>query len=95
MKRGVFGSWRKCGGLGEKVESKVDLGTALVVQRLRLQAPNAGGPGLIPGREARSHIPQLRVCMLTLKRSYMPQVRLKMKIEDPPCCNKEPVQPNQ
>ena len=26
------------------------VGTSLVVQRVRLQAPNAGGPGSIPGR---------------------------------------------
>ena len=32
-------------------------GTSLVVQWLRLQAPNAGGPGSIPGQETRSHMP--------------------------------------
>ena len=31
-------------------------GTSLVVQRLRLRAPNAGGPGLIPGQGTRSHM---------------------------------------
>ena len=36
-------------------------GTSLVVQWLRLQAPNAGGPGSIPGQGTRSHMPQLRV----------------------------------
>ena len=35
-------------------------GNSLVVQWLRLQAPNAGGPGLIPGQGTRSHILQLR-----------------------------------
>ena len=40
------------------------LGTSLVVQWLRLQAPNAGGLlGSIHGQGTRSHIPQLRVCM--------------------------------
>ena len=42
-------------------------GTSLVVQWLRLHAPNAGGPGLIPVQRARSHIPQPRVCMMQLK----------------------------
>ena len=36
-------------------------GTSLVVQWLRLCAPNAGGPGLIPGQGTRSHMLQLRV----------------------------------
>ena len=35
--------------------------TSLVVQWLRFHAPNAGGPGLIPGQGTRSHMPQLRV----------------------------------
>ncbi|TEA32356.1 hypothetical protein DBR06_SOUSAS5210050, partial [Sousa chinensis] len=30
-------------------------------------APNAGGPGSIPGQGTRSHIPQLRVCTPHLK----------------------------
>ena len=34
--------------------------TSLVVQWLRLRAPNAGDPGLIPGQGTRSHMPQLR-----------------------------------
>ena len=45
---------------------------------LRLWAPNAGGPGLIPGRGTRSHIPQLRILMLQLK-----TLHTAMKIEDP------------
>ena len=43
------------------------VGTSLVVQWLRLQSPNAGGPGLIPDQGTRSHMPQLRVPMLLLK----------------------------
>ena len=39
-------------------------GTSLVVQWLRLCAPNAGDSGLIPGQGTISHMPQLRVCML-------------------------------
>ena len=31
-------------------------GTSLVVQWLRLHAPNAGGPGSIPGQGTRSHM---------------------------------------
>ena len=31
-------------------------GTSLVVQWLRLQAPNAGGLGSIPGQATRSHV---------------------------------------
>ena len=45
------------------------LGTSLVVQWLRLCAPNAGGPGSIPGHGTRSHMPQL-------KRSHMPQLKI-------------------
>ena len=36
------------------------MGTSLVVQWLRLCAPNAGGPSLIPGQGIRSHMPQPR-----------------------------------
>ena len=39
------------------------LGPSLVVQRLRLSAPNAVGLGLIPGQGTRSHTTQRRVCM--------------------------------
>ena len=41
------------------VNSK-ELGTSLVVQWPRLCVPNAGSPGLIPGQETRSYMPQLR-----------------------------------
>ena len=36
--------------------NKSDGVTSLVVQWLRLHAPNAGGPGSIPGQGTRSHI---------------------------------------
>ncbi|TEA37365.1 hypothetical protein DBR06_SOUSAS1910057, partial [Sousa chinensis] len=39
---------------------------SLVVQWLRLCAPNAGGLGSIPGQGTRSFMPQLRVHMLQL-----------------------------
>ena len=42
-------------------------GTSLVVQWLRLHAPNAGGLGSIPGQGTRSYMPQLRVRMPQLK----------------------------
>ena len=37
-----------------------ELGTSQGVQWLRLSAPNAGGPGLIPGQGPRSLILKLR-----------------------------------
>ena len=43
------------------------LGTSLVVQWLRLQAPNAGGLGLIPGQGTRSHMPQLKMSCAAIK----------------------------
>ena len=49
------------------------LGTSLVFQRLRLQVPNAGGPGSIPGQGTRSHILQLKDPTCSK--------------EDPACCN--------
>ena len=38
--------------------TSIDLltGTSLVAQWLRLRAPNARGPGLIPGQGTRSHM---------------------------------------
>ena len=42
-------------------------GTSLVVQWLRLHAPNAGGPGSIPGQGTRSHMLQLSVPVQQLK----------------------------
>ena len=49
-------------------------GTSLVVQWVRLCAPNAGGLGSIAGWGTRSHMPQLRVRMLQ-RRSHVPQLR--------------------
>ena len=51
------------------------LETSLVVQWLRLHAPNAGSLGLIPGQGTRSHMMQLRVCMLQLEEARMQQQR--------------------
>ena len=44
-----------------------------MVEGLGLCAPNAGGQGSIPGQGTRSHMLELRGCMLQLK--------------DPACCN--------
>ena len=35
---------------------KYQAGTSLVAQWVRLHAPNAGGPGSIPGQRTRSHM---------------------------------------
>ncbi|TEA28867.1 hypothetical protein DBR06_SOUSAS4010084, partial [Sousa chinensis] len=47
---------------------------SLVVQWVRLHAPNAGGPGSIPGRGARSHMKAA---------TESPHATTK----DPTCCN--------
>ena len=55
-------------------------GTSLLVQWLRLHAPNAGGSGSIPDQGTRSYTPQLR--------SFMPQLKiLHVPTKDPTCCN--------
>ena len=63
------------------MEKKV---TSLVVQWLRLHAPSARSPGSIPGQGIRFNMLHLRVCMpqlkipcATIKRTHMPQWRLK------------------
>ena len=43
--------------------SKTKTGTSLVIQWLRLQAPNAGGPSSTPDQGTRSHKLQLSVCV--------------------------------
>ena len=54
-------------------------GTSLVVQWLRLRAPNAGGLGLISGQGSRSYMPQLRVCMLQLRPGAAKRINLFYK----------------
>ena len=44
-----------------KANNIASLGTSLVVQRLRLRAPNVGGLGSIPGQGIRSHMQQLKI----------------------------------
>ena len=53
------------------------VGIFLVDKWLRLCAPNAGDPGLIPDQPTRSPKPQLRVCTPQLKMPYA-----TVKIED-------------
>ena len=50
-------------------------GTSLVVQWLKLRAPDAGGLGLIPCQGTRSYMRQLRAHMLQLKRPLMLRLR--------------------
>ena len=47
-----------CGNLGKtKKYANLNVGrTSLVVQRLGICAPNAGGPGSVPGQRTRFHI---------------------------------------
>ena len=63
----------------EKREKTKGQGTSLVVQWLRVPAPNAGGPDSIPGHGARSHMLQL---------IRMPQLKIPhtaTMIKDPMC----------
>ena len=46
---------------------EVTSGTFLVAQGLRLCAPNAGGPGSIPGQGTRSHMSQLKILCAVMK----------------------------
>ena len=41
--------------------------SSLVVQWLKLHAPDAGGPGSIPGQGSRSHLLQLKIPHLATK----------------------------
>ena len=51
----------------------------LVVQWLRLHAPNAGGLGSIPDQGTKSHVPQWRVHMLQLRPTAAQQTNIKTK----------------
>ena len=57
-------------------------GISLVIQWLRLLPPTVGGWGSIPDQGTRSYMPQLKI------------PRAAVKIENPVCCNQDPVQPN-
>ena len=53
------------------------LWTSLVIQWLRLRTANAGGLGSIPGQGTRSHMLQLRVHMLQLKKKKFHMLQLR------------------
>ena len=57
MRNGLFSE-------STRLIKKLDTGASLVVQWLRLDTPNRGGLDLIPDQRTRSHILQLRNCML-------------------------------
>ena len=48
-----------------------------MVWRLRLCAPNAGGPGSIPGQGTRSHMPQLKILLATTKTQLSQVINIK------------------
>ena len=64
-RRGSFGQKRYRHALGKTAtwpwKQKLERRTSLVVQWLRLHAPNAGGPGSAPGQETRSDKAQLKI----------------------------------
>ena len=62
-----LGSSNKYTSVLEKVIKTVGYGTSLVVQWLRLDTPNIGDLGLIPGQGTRFHMKLLRGCMPQLK----------------------------
>ena len=65
---------------GIEIFFKKEEGTSLVVQWLRLHAPNVGGPGLIPGQGTRSRI-------LATKKIPHPSTK------DAACCNEDSCMP--
>ena len=52
--------------------SEIYPGTSLVVQWLRLKAPNAGGLSSIPGQGTRSRMPQLKIPHASTKDQAQP-----------------------
>ena len=71
---------------------KAWLVTSLVVQWLGCQAPNAGGPGSIPGQGTRSHMhATTKSPHAATKRSCMKQLKdLACHSEDPAHGNEDP-----
>ena len=55
---------------GPQESEYCNAGTSLVVHWLRHSAPNAGGPGLIPGQGTRSHKLQLNIPCATTKTQH-------------------------
>ena len=69
-------------GLSLLLNRKLQTGISLVVRWLRLQGPNAGGPGSIPGQGTRPHVLQLKTPQATVE------------TDDPKCHNSDLMQPN-
>ena len=63
--------------MGPRQVTGVLIKDKLVVQWLRLLAPNTGGPGSIPGQGTRSHSWQLRVYIPQLRLSAVKEINLK------------------
>ena len=55
-----------------KYLKNVSFQDSLVVQWLRLGAPNAGNPGSIPGQGTRAHMPQVRSSTAQKSNKYFP-----------------------
>ena len=54
-----------------QIQSCCSLGTSLVVQWLRLHAPDARGSGLIPGQGTRPHMPQRKISHVATKTPHI------------------------
>ena len=66
----IIHQWRQEGKSSVRGGSRPGRGTSLVVQWLRLHAPNAGGPGSIPSQGTGSHMLQLRIPHVATKISH-------------------------
>ena len=64
-------------------------GISLVVQWLRLHAPNAGGLSSIPSQGTRSHMQATKSSHATAK-----ILHAAVKTQDSVCHNQDPAQPN-
>ena len=65
-------------GYHESQDKKWEIGISLVVQWPRFCAPNAGGPGSIPGQGTRSHVLQLKITHSATK-TWSSQINIKKK----------------
>ena len=82
------GTVRYGGGRAGNPFSRVLTGTPLVVQWLRLHAPNAGDLGLSPGWGTISHIGQLKILHATAEKEKKRKKKIPhaaTKIQDLPC----------
>ena len=78
------------------LEESILCGTSQVVQWIRLHAPNAGGPGSIPGEGTRSHMHAATKSLHATtkepacrnKGAHLPQLRSKhAATKEPAYCN--------